>query len=143
MTVTGALVDRLRADDGAAPVEFALITPLLLLVALAVLQLALVLHVREVAVGAASQGARVAAMTNGDLLQGKARAVRVLHQSIAAPALRSTHARIDREGPVPVAAVDMTLDLPIVGMFGPTTMTVTGRSLLESGSELVPGFAVE
>ncbi len=39
----------------------------------------------------------LAAMTNGDLLRGK-RAERVLHQSIAAPALRSTHARIDREG---------------------------------------------
>ena len=143
MTWTGAFVDRISADDGASPVEFALITPLLLVVTLAVLQLALVLHVRGVAVGAASQGARVAAMTNGDLSQGKARAERVLRESIAAPAVRSTRVRIDHEGPVAVAAVHVTLDLPIVGMFGPTSMTVTGRSLLESGSELVPGFAVD
>jgi len=136
-----AVVSRIAPDDGAAPVEFALVTPLLLLVALAVLQLTLALHVRGVAIGAASEGARVAAATPQDLSVGQRRTDRILADSIAGAAIRDTSARIDRSGPVAVAAVEVTLDLPLVGLFGPTPMTVTGRSVLESTDELLPGFS--
>lgn len=129
-----------RGDEGAAPVEFALVTPLLLLVALAVLQLALTLHVRSVAVGAASEGARLAALAGGNEDAARDRTERILATSIAGTALRSTAFRVDRSGPLPVAAVDVTLDLPLVGLLGPTAMTVTGRAVLESTNELVPGF---
>jgi len=131
---------RLTADEGAAPVEFALVTPLLLLVALAVLQLALTLHVRSVAIGAASEGARLAALAGGDAEVGQERTRQVLGGSIAGTAVRETVARVDRNGPVPVAAVDVTIDLPLIGLLGPAPMTVTGRAVLESTSELAPGF---
>jgi Flp pilus assembly protein TadG len=135
------ILARLSADEGAAPVEFALVTPLLLLVALAVLQLALALHVRGVAIGAASEGARVAAVSPQDMSIGRQRTERILADSIAGAAIRSTNVRIDRSGPVTVAAVDVTMDLPLVGLLGPTPMTVTGRSVMESTSELLPGFS--
>jgi len=137
------LIDRLARDDGAAPVEFALVTPLVLLVALGVLQLTLALHVRSVAIGAAAEGARLAALTNGDLAAGQDRTERILGTSIAGTTIRSTQARIDRAGPVGVAAVDVTLDLPLIGLLGPTPMTVTGRSVLEPTRELPPGFSSE
>lgn len=132
------ILGRLRSDEGAAPVEFALVSPLLLLVALAVLQLTLALHVRSIVIGAASEGARLAAM--GDLSSGVERTERILQTSIAGAAIRDMVVRVDRSGPVAVTAVDVTVDLPLVGLLGPVPMTVTGRAVIESTEELVPGF---
>lgn len=132
------ILGRLRSDEGAAPVEFALVSPLLLLVALAVLQLTLALHVRSIVIGAASEGARLAAM--GDLSSGVERTERILQTSIAGAAIRDTVVRVDRSGPVAITAVDVTVDLPLVGLLGPVPMTVTGRAVIESTEELVPGF---
>lgn len=132
------ILGRLRSDEGAAPVEFALVSPLLLLVALAVLQLTFALHVRSIVIGAASEGARLAAM--GDLSSGVERTERILQTSIAGAAIRDTVVRVDRSGPVAVTAVDVTVDLPLVGLLGPVPMTVTGRAVIESTEELVPGF---
>jgi len=131
----------LGSDDGDATVEFALVAPLLLLVTLAVLQLSLALHVRSVLIGAATEGARLAAMAGGDAAAGEQRTERILAESIAGTTLRETAVRVDRAGPVPVAAVDVTVDLPLIGLLGPAPMTVTGRAVLESTTELVPGFA--
>ena len=47
--------------------EFALVAPLLMLVALAVLQLMLAVHVRTVITSAAIEGARVGALVGSDL----------------------------------------------------------------------------
>lgn len=133
-----SVLGRLRSDEGTAPVEFALVTPLLLLVALAVLQLTLLLHVRSVAIGAAAEGARLAAMS--DEAAGEERTMAILSTSIAGTAIHDTVVRVDRTGPVPVAAVDVTLDMPLIGLLGPMEMTVTGRAVIESTNELVPGF---
>lgn len=135
------LLARLRSDEGTAPVEFALVTPLLLLVALSVLQLTLLLHVRSVAIGAASEGARMAAVS--DFASGRARTMNMLEASIAGTAIRDAVVRVDRSGPVAVTAVDVTLDMPLVGLLSPVAMTVTGRAVIESTSELVPGFRPE
>ena len=133
-----SLLARLRSDEGTAPVEFALVTPLLLLVAVAVLQLTLLLHVRSVAIAAASEGARLAAMSDEEA--GLERTRSLLDASIAGTAIRDTGVRVDRTGPVPVAAVDVTLDMPLIGLLSPMAMTVTGRAVIESTNELVPGF---
>lgn len=133
-----SILGRLRSDEGTAPVEFALVSPVLLLVALAVLQLTLALHVRGIVIGAASEGARLAA--TGDLPSGVERTQRILQTSIAGASVRETVARVDRSGPVAVTAVDVTIDLPLVGLLGPVPMTVTGRAVIESTEELVPGF---
>ena len=134
---------RLRSEDGAASVEFALVAPLLLLLAVAVLQLALALHVRSVMVQAASEGARLVALAGADARAGQLRTERILDASIAGTALRATTVRFERSGgsgEVPIAAVDVTADLPLIGLFGPTPMTVTGRAVLEDTFELGPGF---
>ena len=133
-----SLLARLRSDEGTAPVEFALVTPLLLLVAVAVLQLTLLLHVRSVAIAAASEGARLVAMSDEEA--GLERTRSMLDASIAGTAIRDTGVRVDRSGQVPVAAVDVTLDMPLIGLLSPVAMTVTGRSVIESTNELVPGF---
>jgi ACT domain-containing protein len=111
-----------------------------LLIAVAVLQLALALHVRSVMVQAASEGARLAAMAGADPRAGAQRTERILAGSIAGTAVRTTTVRVDRSGPVPVAAVDVTTDLPLIGLLGPVPMTVTGRAVVESTAELGAGF---
>jgi hypothetical protein len=64
----------------------------------------------------------------------------MLQASIAGAAIRDAVVRVDRSGPVAVTAVDVTVDMPLVGLLSPVAMTVTGRAVLESTSELVPGF---
>lgn len=51
---------RLRSDAGASSMEWALLTPILILVMLVVVQFAMVFHARHVALAAAQAGARVA-----------------------------------------------------------------------------------
>ena len=57
----------IKGDRGSAVVEFALVTPLLLLVALAVLQITLALHVRSTLTAAAAEGARAGALAYAGL----------------------------------------------------------------------------
>ncbi|QXJ22084.1 pilus assembly protein [Actinomadura graeca] len=54
------LRQRIRSDAGVSSMEWALLTPVLILVMLAVVQFAMVYHARHVALAAAQSGARVA-----------------------------------------------------------------------------------
>ncbi|MDL4776117.1 MULTISPECIES: TadE family protein [Thermomonosporaceae] len=56
----GAWSPRGRGDQGASSMEWALLTPIIILVLLAVVQFAMVYHARHVALAAAQSGARVA-----------------------------------------------------------------------------------
>ncbi|MFB4297898.1 TadE/TadG family type IV pilus assembly protein [Actinomadura sp. NTSP31] len=58
--VLAAAGRRLRSDRGASSMEWALLTPVLILVLLAVVQFTMVFHARQVALAAAQAGARVA-----------------------------------------------------------------------------------
>ncbi|WP_312874788.1 TadE family protein [Actinomadura litoris] len=51
---------RIRSDSGVSSMEWALLTPILIFVMLAVVQFAMVYHARHVALAAAQSGARVA-----------------------------------------------------------------------------------
>lgn len=111
--------------------EFALVTPLLLLVALAVLQLALALHVRTTLTAAAAEGARGAALAGSDLLIGETRARDVLSSSLAGGAVRDVRGEVVQIHGVPVIEMEVTADLPLIGVFGPVPMSVTGRAVVE------------
>jgi Flp pilus assembly protein TadG len=62
--------------------EFALVTPLAVMVALAVAQLALFLYERNVVMGSLSEGARVAAAEGRTVADGERAARELLHQSL-------------------------------------------------------------
>ncbi|MFC0041428.1 TadE/TadG family type IV pilus assembly protein [Actinomadura rayongensis] len=61
-----------RRDGGASAIEFAILTPVLLLVLLATVQFAMVYHARQVALAAAQAGARVARTDAGGDWRGRA-----------------------------------------------------------------------
>lgn len=120
-----------RDESGNASVEFALIAPLLMLVALAVLQLMLAIHVRSVITSAAIEGARVGALVGSDLTTAEERTREVLTGNIAGAAVTQVTATTTVVGQTPMIAVSVEADLPMLGIYGPTTMTMTGHSYVE------------
>ena len=123
--------DRLASEDGNASVEFALVAPLLMLVALAVLQLMLAIHVRSVVTSAAIEGARVAALADGDLARAESRTRSILESNIAGAAVHSITASKVTEGENEMFAMVVETELPLIGFYGPTSMKLTGHALAE------------
>ena len=123
--------DRLASEDGNASVEFALVAPLLMLVALVVLQLMLAIHVRSVVTSAAIEGARVAALADGDLARAESRTRSILESNIAGAAVHSITASQVTEGENEMFAMVVETELPLIGFYGPTSMKLTGHALAE------------
>ena len=123
--------DRLASEDGNASVEFSLVAPLLMLVALAVLQLMLAIHVRSVVTSAAIEGARVAALADGDLARAESRTRSILESNIAGAAVHSITASQVTEGENEMFAMVVETELPLLGFYGPTSMKLTGHALAE------------
>lgn len=123
--------DRLASEEGNASVEFALVAPLLMLVALAVLQLMLAIHVRSVVTSAAIEGARVAALVDGDLARAESRTRSILESNIAGAAVNSITASQVTDGENKMFAMVVETELPLIGFYGPTSMKLTGHALAE------------
>lgn len=75
-----------QADRGAAVVEFVLVSVLLVFLVLGVVQVALVVHVRDVLVADAAEGARYAADRGVGLAAGEQRCAEFVRESLS-PAL--------------------------------------------------------
>jgi len=122
---------RWRSETGNASVEFVLVAPLLMLIALAVLQLMLAIHVRTVMTSAAIEGARVGALIGSNLDQAEQRTRAVLAANIAGAAVSEVTATETSVGETPMIAVTVAAELPLLGLYGPTTMTLTGHAFKE------------
>jgi Flp pilus assembly protein TadG len=123
---------RFDDDEGSAVVEFALVAPLVLLLALAVIQVALALYVRATLTSAAAEGARAAALAGADPQAGVRRAERLLSQNVASSVVRNVSAGRSIVDGLPVMAVRIDATLPLVGLLGPTSMTIVGHALQEA-----------
>lgn len=122
---------RLREDRGSAVVEFALVTPLLLLVALAVLQVTLALHVRSTLTAAAAEGARAGALAGSGLAVAESRTRQVLADALGGDSAEDIVASRTRLDGVEVVRVRVTARLPLLGTLGPTALTVEGHAIGE------------
>ncbi|HZD67756.1 MAG TPA: TadE/TadG family type IV pilus assembly protein [Actinomycetes bacterium] len=69
-------------EGGSAVVEFALVAPLAILVALAVAQFALFLYERNVVMGSLSEGARVAATSGRTVADGQRAAANLVREAL-------------------------------------------------------------
>ena len=121
----------LREDRGSAVVEFVLVTPLVLLVALGVLQVVLFLHVRTTLVAAAAEGARIAALHGGTLQAGERRTRTVLADALAGEVVETVRAQRRTEDGLPVVAVTVTARIPLLGLLGPSGLSVRGHAVVE------------
>jgi Flp pilus assembly protein TadG len=121
-----------HADRGSAVVEFALVAPLVLLVALAVIQVALAMHVRATLTSAAAEGARAAALAGADPAAGVRRTRALLEQNLAGTVVRAIAAGPATVDGLPVMAVRVEAELPLLGLLGTTSMSVEGHALREA-----------
>jgi Flp pilus assembly protein TadG len=108
-----------------------LVAPLVLLLAVAVVQVGLALHVRSVLSLAASEGARAAALAGSDPSAGVRRARALAATGVAAGVVGDVTAERTVVDGLPVVTVRITADLPLVGLLGPEAMTVEGHALSE------------
>ena len=108
------ILARLREDRGSAVVEFTLVTPLLLLVALAVLQVTLALHVRSTLTAAAAEGARAGALAGSGLGVAETRTRDVLADALGGDAAEDVVASRTRIDGVDVVRVRVTARLPLI-----------------------------
>lgn len=128
-------------DRGSAPVDFVLVGSMVTLLFLAVLQLGLDYHVRNVLAACAADGARYGA--NADVASASAgadAANREIAVALGPAYARAVAARTqDEVDGAPVVTVEVTARLPLLAWFLPVGPTVhaTGHALLEP-SRLAP-----
>lgn len=122
--------DRRARDEGSAIVEFVLVSILVVALALGVIQLALTLHVRNMMVSAASEGARLAATHDRGLQDGVDRTNWLLGESLGGMSPEVTAEDITIDG-APAVHVAVTAPVPLVGLWGAGSLEVSARAFKE------------
>ena len=109
-----------------------LVGALVVVLVLGVVQLAYALWVRTVLIDAAAEGARYAALLDGDLASGEERARQIAATGVTDTYVDASSASIDREAGYDVVVVELVAPVPVLGPLGPTgTMIVSGRAVVE------------
>lgn len=111
--------------------EFALVAPLLIGLALVVVQVALALHVRTTLTAAAAEGSRAAAMADSSARVGEQRTRAVLLGNVAESVIESVEVATTVERGISYSEVTIYARLPLIGLFGPVAMSIHGRSIQE------------
>ena len=112
-------------------VEFVLVAPMVLVVALAVIQVTVVLHLRSTLTAAAAEGARAAALAGADPRAGERRAREVAAQTLAPEALKGVRVRRTVEDGLDVVVVTLRAAPSVVSLLGDVDVTVDARALVE------------
>jgi Flp pilus assembly protein TadG len=124
-----------RADGGAAAVDFVLVGTLVTLLFLAVVQLGIDYHVRNVLAASVAEGARYGANADvADPAQGATHANALITRALGSSYAHAIAApRQDVVDGVPVVGVTADVRLPLIAWFLPVgpTVHVTGHALLE------------
>ena len=122
-----------REEHGSAVAEFTLVGVLLTVLALAVVQLALALHVRNTLLDAAAEGARFAALAGSSASDGTARTRDLIAAAISADYARDVTAGTTSFAGVPTVEVTVRATLPVVGLLGLAGgVEVSGNAALEA-----------
>ena len=121
-----------RTERGSAVVDFVLVLLVLVPLFLGIVQVALVLHVRNTLTSAASEGARYAATVDRPPAAGVERTRAQITGAIAARFARDVSAtQVVRDG-VPMVRVDVVAVVPPLGVWGPgVELTVSGHAIEE------------
>ena len=124
---------RPRDDRGSAIVEFTLVMVLLTFLFVALLQLALALHVRNTLVASAAEGARYGANVDRTPAEGAAKTRQLVRGALSSRYARDVSAGYESVGGVPTVYVEIRAALPVVGLLGPTrSLVVRGHAMEES-----------
>ncbi|WP_370615824.1 TadE/TadG family type IV pilus assembly protein [Mumia qirimensis] len=114
--------------------EFCLVMVLLVPLVLAVVQLALVLHVRNTITAAAADGARSASRAGAAPELGAQRAREQISRVLSPRYARDVAVERASVGGVPLVVVRVRTTVPALGLFGSTVqLDATGRAVVETG----------
>lgn len=121
-----------RSERGSAVVDFVLVLLLLLPMVTGILQLALVLHVRNTLASAASEGARYAAVAGSSPALGEAKIREQVGTAISGDFARDVVVRPAAVGGAPGYEAVIVADVPVLGLGGPAVrIRVTGHAVAE------------
>ena len=120
-----------RGERGSAAVGFALTAPLVLAIAVAVIQIVLTMHVRTALVSAAAEGARAQARAVLSPGVGERRARMLAERSLAAGLVEEVVVRRERVADVVLSSVHIRARLPWLGVLVPIGIAVDGHALEE------------
>jgi hypothetical protein len=125
---------RSKADEaGAAIVDFVLVMVVLLPLVLGILHLALVLHVRNTLIAAASDGARLAATADRGPADGVARTRAQIAGAISGRFAQQVTAREVLLGGQPAVEIRVIADVPPLGLWGPAVrLDLDGHAIEEA-----------
>ncbi|WP_254431491.1 TadE/TadG family type IV pilus assembly protein [Agromyces sp. Marseille-P2726] len=113
--------------------EFTLVGILLTVLALAVVQLALALHVRNTLLDAAAEGARHAALAGSSAADGVARTVDLIGAAVSSEYARDVSSSVSTVGGRPTIEVTVRATLPVIGLLGVERgLEVTGHAVVET-----------
>lgn len=125
-------------DAGSAPVEFVLVGSLVVFLFLGILQLGLLLHMRNVVVSSASEAARTAANADQTCADARDRFRELIADSLSSRVSDGIRPPIgcgpdeDRASGATLVRVDVDVDLPLVFLpFGSVSVSATGRAVVE------------
>ena len=121
-----------RGERGAAVVDFVLVLLLLVPLVTGVLQLALVMHVRNTLASAASEGARHAAVAGSSPHHGEAKIREQVGQALSVDFAHQVVVRPAIVGGAPGFEAVVVADVPVLGLGGPAIrLRVTGHAVAE------------
>jgi Flp pilus assembly protein TadG len=123
---------RRRDQRGAAVVDFVLVLVVLVPLFLGILQVALVLHVRNTLTAAASEGARYGATVDRPVEAGAGRTRQQIAGALAGRFARDVVARSTTVHGAPGVEVEVRALVPPLGLWGPAVrLDVTGHAVEE------------
>lgn len=126
---------RPRGDAGSSVVEFTLVSVLLVGLFLGILQVAIVLHTRNVLVSAAQDGARHAANADRTPADGAQRTRQAIGEALGSGVrdrMTVTPLPVDLSGPAPIVGMQVSGPVPVFFLpAGPVRLTVRGHALDE------------
>lgn len=122
-----------RDQRGSAVVDFVLVMLVLVPLFLAILQVALVLHVRNTLTAAAAEGARYGSTIDHTPQDAAARARSQITDSLSARFARDVRAGLDSAGGAQMVVVRVEADVPPLGLWGPSVhLEVRGHAIREA-----------
>ena len=123
---------RQRDERGSAVIDFVLVSLVLVPLVLGIMQVALVMFVRNTLASAASEGARFGATIDRSPADGAARTRRQVRAAVADRFARDVTARNTKVDGVPGVVVHVHAVVPALGLWGPgVSLDIDGHAVKE------------
>ena len=124
-----------RGERGAAVVDFVLVLLVLLPLVLGILQLALVLHVRNTLASAAAEGARYAAVAGSSAPAGQAKVQHLIDGALSQEFVRSVSVHPAQVGGAPGYEAVVEAEVTVLGLGGTgIRVRVSGHAVAEQAA---------